>query len=67
MIPRQIAALKPAERLKLVMEIWDSLTDIPDSVPVTPAQKNELSRRAEKYRKNPHGGIPWSEVKKRLQ
>lgn len=58
--------MKPSERLELVEDIWDSLTDLPDSIPVTPAQKAELDRRLEKYRSQPHGGIPWTEVKNRI-
>ena len=66
MIPQDILKLKPSERLELVEDIWDSLTDLPDTIPFTPAQKTELDRRIAKYRSNPHGGIPWGEVKDRI-
>ena len=66
MIPQEILKLNPAERLQWVEDIWDSLTDLPDSIPVTPAQRAELDRRLEKYRDDPHGAIPWDEVKRRI-
>jgi putative addiction module component (TIGR02574 family) len=66
MIPQEIAKLNPAERLELVEDIWDSLTDLPEAVPVTAAQKAELGRRLARYRSDPHGGMPWSEVKSRI-
>ena len=66
MIPQEILNLKPSERLELVEDIWDSLSDFPESIAVTPAQKSELDRRLAKYRSNPHGGIPWDEVKNRI-
>ena len=66
MIPQAIAVMKPSERLELVEDIWDSLTDLPGAVPVTPAQKVELDRRLEKYHAEPHGEIPWMEVKDRI-
>ncbi len=66
MIPQEILKLNPAERLQLVEDIWDSLIDLPDSIPVTPAQRAELDRRLAKYRNDPHGAIPWDEVKRRI-
>lgn len=65
-IPKEILNLNPAERLQLVEDIWDSLVDISEAVPVSPAQKQELDRRLAKYRTDPHGSIPWDEVKKRI-
>ncbi len=58
--------MSPAERLQLVEEIWDSLADLPESIPVSPAQRAELDQRLEKYRQDPQGGIPWDEVKRQI-
>ncbi len=66
MIPQEILKLNPAERLQLVEDIWDSLIDLPDSIPITPAQRAELDRRVAKHRDDPHGAIPWEEVKNRI-
>lgn len=63
---QEILNLSPSERLQLVEEIWDTLVDLPEAIPVTPAQRAELDRRLEKYRQDPHGSIPWDEVKRQI-
>ena len=42
----QIDKLSSAERLQLIDELWESLSDSPDSVPVTDEQRTELDRRS---------------------
>ena len=37
--------LSPEERLRLIEELWDSLNEKPESVPLTNAQREELDRR----------------------
>jgi putative addiction module component (TIGR02574 family) len=41
----QIMRLPPAERLRLVEDIWDSLTVSPDEVPVPDWHREEVERR----------------------
>jgi putative addiction module component (TIGR02574 family) len=70
-MPRKISIsdvleLSSAERILLVEEIWDSIASVPDSVEVTPAQREELDRRLEAYHKDPGAGDPWELVKARL-
>jgi putative addiction module component (TIGR02574 family) len=55
-----IAQLSPAERLRLVEELWDSLT--PADIPLTPAQAEELDHREARHRAAPGRGRPWREV-----
>ena len=55
-----ISRLSPAERLKLVEELWDSLA--PSEIPLTPAQAEELDRREALHRTQPGAGRPWREV-----
>jgi putative addiction module component (TIGR02574 family) len=59
-------SLSPADRLELVEAIWDSISEIPDAVPLTEAQRAELVARLEDHRRNPTAGTPWEEVKRRL-
>ena len=54
------------ERLKLAEAIWDSIAEVPESVPVSQAQRKELDRRLEAYYADPTGGTPWPEVRERL-
>jgi putative addiction module component (TIGR02574 family) len=40
---------------------------VPDSVPLTDAQKAELDRRLDAYHRDPNAGSPWSVVRKRFK
>jgi len=41
--------LSVSERIQLVEDIWDSIAAVPDSVPLTEEQKEELGRRLSAY------------------
>ena len=56
-----------AERLQLVQDIWDTIAAAPEQLPVPEAQRQELDRRIEEYRRNPQGGSTWPEMKARIQ
>ena len=55
------------ERLELLERLWDSLVDTPERIPLTNAQREELDRRLDDYERDPSIGIPWDEVRKRIQ
>jgi len=61
----ELLKLSVAERIQLVEDIWESIAAVPDSVPLTEAQKQELDRRLESYHRNPSEGSPWEEVRDR--
>lgn len=61
-----VLALPIAERLKLIETIWDSISEIPEAVHVSPAQQRELDRRLDDYLRDPASGSPWHEVKARI-
>ncbi len=44
------------ERIQLVEDIWDSIAEIPEGLPLTEAQQVELDRRLDAYRLNPEEG-----------
>ena len=58
--------LSTAEKLLLVEEIWDEITQHPDDLPVPSWHKAELDRRYHAYQQNPQEGSSWPEVKARL-
>jgi putative addiction module component (TIGR02574 family) len=62
-----IASLSPAQRLQLLEQIWDSLATTPDVVPVTSAQREELSRRLDELDHEGPVGIPWDEVLRKVR
>jgi len=55
------------ERILLVEDIWDSIAQCPEAIPVTDSQLKELDRRLEAYHRNPKLGSPWDVVKKRIK
>ena len=58
--------LPPAERLKLIEEVWESLAAQPGSIPVDPQDVQELERRKRRYDADPNSLIDWQELKSRL-
>lgn len=62
-----IDQLSVAERLLLMEDIWESITEEGEEVPLTEAQKIDLQRRVAAYEANPKAGSSWEEVKARLQ
>ncbi len=58
--------LSIAERLQLVEDIWDSIADETEALPLTDAQKAELDRRLEQYRRDPDSAIHWEQVREEL-
>jgi len=59
--------LPVAERILLVEALWDSITAVPEAVPLPEAQRIELDRRLEEYYAHPEDSIPWDEVKRRIR
>jgi|1185.fasta_scaffold507149_2 putative addiction module component (TIGR02574 family) len=54
--------LSVPERLRLVEDLWNSIAAEahanPDSLPLSEGLRQELRRRSEAYRRNPHEAIP---------
>ncbi len=48
-------------------KIFGIASSMPESLPLTEAQKQELDRRLQAYRQQPESTISWEEVKKRLR
>ena len=65
-IPTDILRLSISERIQLVEDIWDSITDTPEQLVVTEAQQHELDRRIELYRQDPAVGVTWPELQQKL-
>ena len=62
-----ISRMNPADRLRLIEELWESLSGNPDAVPLTEAQRSELDRRLDVIDAGDAGGIPWQDVLARLR
>jgi putative addiction module component (TIGR02574 family) len=62
-----ISDLTPEERLRLIEELWDSLSEEPGAVPLTNAQREELDRRLDDLERSGSVGIPWDEVLQQIR
>lgn len=62
-----VGDLNPEERLRMIEELWDSLSDQPGSVPLTEAQRQELDRRLDDLERSGAEGIPWEEVLEQIR
>lgn len=62
-----IHGLSTEDRLRLLEEIWESLSDDPDAIALTDAQRAELDRRLDELDREGPVGIPWEEVLRRIQ
>lgn len=54
------------QRLELIGELWDSIPDSLDDLPVPEWHKEELNRRLAAADADPNAAVPWEEVKERL-
>ena len=61
-----IAELSISERIQLAEDLWDSILENSEELPLTNAQQQELDRRLEQYNRNPSLGADWNTVKSRL-
>lgn len=59
--------LSVPERIQLVEDIWDSIAEVPEAVPLTDEQKGELDRRLDAYHRDPGEGSPWGMVRERIR
>ncbi len=62
-----IANLSAEERLRLLEELWDSLSATPEAIPLTNPQREELDRRLDELDRDGPAGIPWEEVLRRIR
>ncbi len=65
-VRKEFLSLSVGDRLQLLEEIWDSLAAMPEAIPVTDAQREELARRRRAYARNPSAAKSWAEVRARL-
>ena len=59
--------LNPEERLRMIEELRDSLSEQPGSVPLTDEQRQELDRRLDDLERSGPEGIPWEEVLEQIR
>ncbi|MDX6306524.1 MAG: hypothetical protein QOI77_3493 [Blastocatellia bacterium] len=55
------------QRLELIGELWDSIPDSLDELPLPQWHREELERRLAAADADPSAAIPWEQVKRRLR
>jgi putative addiction module component (TIGR02574 family) len=63
----EIDELTADERLRLIEDLWESLRQKPQSVPLAKAQREELDRRLDELENDGPSGIAWDEVVRQIK
>lgn len=63
----EILELPVADRMRLVEEIWDSISAAPEALPLTDWQREELDRRLAEFEADPDSGSTLEEVFARVR
>lgn len=59
--------LTTEERLRLLEDLWNSLSQTPEAIPLTQDQREELDRRLDDLEREGPVGIPWEEVLRQIR
>ena len=59
----KLRALSVPERMELLDDVWASLVEQPDRVPVPEWHREVLDERLAAHQKDPDAARPWKEVK----
>jgi putative addiction module component (TIGR02574 family) len=62
-----IQHLNPSQKLDLITQLWDSIPDSMESIPVPEWHRQELEQRLPNADATPEAAIPWEEVRLRLR
>ena len=62
-----IGSLTSEERLRLLEELWESLSATPEAILLTDPQREELDRRLDELDRDGPAGNPWDEVLRRIR
>jgi putative addiction module component (TIGR02574 family) len=65
-VPTSILELPAEERVELAQEIWESVVEHPEALPLTRGQREELERRWQAFEQRPDEGESWEDVKRSL-
>jgi putative addiction module component (TIGR02574 family) len=60
----QITRLSPPERLALIGDLWDSLSDT--EIPLSPDQATEIERRLASFDHDRSSAVTWEQLKNEL-
>ena len=64
-LSHELARLSPEERLALIGQLWDSLTD--NEIPLPQAQQAELTRRLDSLEQDRAEAVAWEQLRAELK
>ena len=67
MLADNLKNLSKSEKLLLINDLWDDISSTEDDLPLSASTIELLDRRYAAFQASPDEGLPWSEVKKRIQ
>ena len=66
-IKQQALSLKARDRIRLVQDIWDSLADEPNAVPIPPHHKQLIDQRVAEHEHDPQTAITLAQAKNHVR
>ena len=63
----EIDQLTVPERLDLISQLWDSIPESDEALPIPEWHREELERRLAEADAAPEAGIPWEQVRAELR
>lgn len=66
LLSEQIMPLTVAERLQLIEEIWNTISNNDSEIVLTSAQQQEIDRRLESFSDVKNQGKSWQEIKQKF-
>jgi putative addiction module component (TIGR02574 family) len=66
LLSEQIMPLTVAERLQLIEEIWNSISNDESEIALTSAQQEEIERRLASYTDIKNQSKSWQEIKQKF-
>ena len=67
MLTEAIKTLSKSEKLLLINDLWEDISDDLEGSSLSALQKKMLDSRYEAFLQNPEEGTPWAEVKNNLR
>jgi putative addiction module component (TIGR02574 family) len=63
----EILSMSVPERIQLAEDIWDTIAEVPEAIPLSDDDRAELDRRLDAYHKDPAIGSPWEAVRRKIR
>jgi len=66
-LAENLKKLSKSEKILLINDLWDDIAGNEDDFPLTENTEKLLDQRYEDFQANPNEGLPWNELRKKIQ